>query len=103
MEASRVFDLADRGVWKRTGECSRCGECCRGEPEVHRPDLFSADEVAGRECPGHCPLLRRAGDRFGCAGHGRHAFYLTGCDQHPTCPDDMRDTPSCSYRFERVG
>lgn len=101
MSGPRVFDLGDRGVWRRTGECSRCGECCLGPDPSPANPLFDGTEE--RELDGRCPLLRRDGDRYACAGHGRHPFHLAGCADHPRCPDETALTPSCSYEFERLG
>lgn len=94
-EPPRVFEHPS-GRWLRLGSCSRCGECCKGDPP---PELFPGVE---RQIEGHCPLLRFDGERHACAGHQEHPFYFTGCHEHPRCPSDMAQTPSCSYRFVRL-
>jgi uncharacterized cysteine cluster protein YcgN (CxxCxxCC family) len=89
-------------TWRRVGECSGCGECCLGDdPSIKNP-MFTDAERTGGTVAGHCPLLRRDGDRFRCAGYGHHAFYLNGCVSFPSRPEDMVLVPSCSYRWERA-
>lgn len=97
-----VFRHAD-GTWRRTGECNGCGECCQfvdPAPHAAGSHFTAAEHIAATEPS--CPLLRREGDRFRCAGHGAHPYYLAGCAAYPTHPRDLVNTPSCSYRFERV-
>lgn len=92
----------DGRKWLRSGECNRCGECCLGtDPSIKNP-MFTDAERADRQFAQHCPLLRFADGRYGCAGHGAHPFHATGCDTHPREPADLELTPSCSYTFEAV-
>ncbi len=86
--------------WLRLGECGHCGQCCMGgDPSVNNPQ-FSDTDRAGQTVPGHCPLLRLSAAGSGCAGHGTHPFYLSGCHQFPTRPQDIENYPGCTYRFE---
>jgi hypothetical protein len=71
------------------------------DPSIKNP-MFTDAERTGGTVAGHCPLLRRDGDRFRCAGYGHHAFYLNGCVSFPSRPEDMVLVPSCSYRWERA-
>lgn len=102
--AEVIFSHPD-GVFKRTGDCNHCGECCRaGDPvasgKAHHLAMFTPVELAdsGR-VDGTCPLWRAEGR---CSGHGTHPFYRSGCHLYPQHPDDLKLTPSCSYRFEKV-
>lgn len=89
--------------WRRLGECIRCGECCKGtDPSIKNPQ-FTDEERAARQFCDLCPLLRQGSDdKFSCAGHGEHPYYLSGCQDHPRSPAELELTPSCSFTFERV-
>jgi hypothetical protein len=78
--------------WRREGECSRCGDCCRGD----FTDPHSTPDVP-------CPLLRRdAAGVAACAGWGEHPYYLSGCNVWPSKPEHIADMPRCTYRFVKV-
>lgn len=80
--------------WKRTGECNRCGECCRsGDP--------FAGELGAGSVEGACPLYVEEDGRGACSDR-TNGYYLAGCALWPSEPDHIRDYPSCSYRFERA-
>lgn len=97
--------------WRREGTCCQCGECCRGTPPwALRDDLAANDPM--RRPPtvlGMCPLYEiHAGAPEGegfCIGHeppDQHEYYLSGCNEWPTSPDNIADCPSCTYKFEQV-
>ena len=89
------FDHGPNGVFIRTGECNRCGECCAtGDP-------FEG-AMGAPEIPGACPLLTLQFDGFHACKDRRHPYYLQGCNVWPTHPGQIADKPSCSYKFERV-
>lgn len=75
--------------WVRTGECNRCGECCKGNP-------FTG------ETAGYCPLFTWLEKDVGHCTDRQHPYYLNGCDVWPTHPAQIADKPSCSYTFELV-
>lgn len=78
--------------WIRTGECNRCGACCRsGDP-------FNGTRGPS-EVPGACPLYAEHGGIGHCTDRTDH-YYLIGCAHWPSEPDHIRDYPDCSYRFE---
>jgi hypothetical protein len=54
--------------------------------------------------PGACPLLRREPEGiYTCTDRkGIHGYYLKGPNIWPTHPDQIKDYPSCSYKFELV-
>lgn len=72
--------------WLRSGECNRCGDCCR-----------SGDPFTGQ--PGLCSLGRQAPDgTVTCTGR-EHPYYLNGCNVWPSEPSQIAAYPNCSYRF----
>lgn len=91
--SSITFDHGPNGKFIRTGHCSRCGECCAGDP-------FDGEE-GEPEIAGHCPLLTLVGDKFACSNR-EHPYYLSGCNVWPTHPGQIEDKPSCTYEFQRV-
>src|SRR5574341_1295129 len=89
-EPPRVFIDSSGRAWLRLGYCCRCGECCRGDP-------FDSD--SGRE---YCPLFRWADEKIGECTDRQHSYYLAGCIDWPTKPENIVDKPLCTYRFESV-
>jgi len=81
------------GIFIRTGECCRCGECCWGDP-------FLGQE-GEPEIPGACPLLGFHDGSYHCKDR-QHPYYLMGCNIFPSHPDQIADKPSCSYVFTKV-
>lgn len=87
---------SDGRTWRRTGECNRCGECCRsGDP-------FNG-QLGPAPVEGACPLfsLTVADGLPGCTDR-EHSYYLAGCNVFPQFPDQVAAYPSCSYEFELV-
>lgn len=82
------------GKWRRTGECCRCGDCCKGQFETGEAD----PAVNG----GYCTLFRWAAPGEGFCSDRSHPYYLRGCCDWPTKPEHLLDKPRCSYRFEPV-
>lgn len=101
--------------WVRSGECNRCGQCCgTGNPY---DATNSADDPfwspAIRQPPvvaGYCPLFRWAKEGEGfCCGHigavppgQEDSYYMAGCINWPNDPEQIKDKPLCSYKFEWV-
>lgn len=82
----------DGSVWRRTGECNRCGECCKsGDP-------FADDQTTPAN---PCRLLVTDGAAYACGDRTSHV-YLSGCNVWPSAPEHVTPYPSCSYVFERV-
>lgn len=82
-------------VFIRTGECSRCGECCRtGDP--------FAGTMGKPEIAGACVLLALLPDGLHACKDRQNPYYLNGCNVWPTHPGHISDKPSCTYKFERV-
>ncbi len=88
-DAPQVF-----GEWERTGHCSRCGDCCRGNPFTGDPE-------------GYCPLFSFVWDKAaegyrGSCTDRTHPYYLNGCNVWPSVPEHIADKPHCTYVFTRV-
>jgi len=81
------------GVYVRSGECCRCGQCCWGDP--------FGGEMGEPSIKGACPLLALHDGVYTCTNR-QHPYYLNGCNVWPTHPGQIADKPGCSYRFERV-
>jgi len=89
-------------MWKRSGYCCRCGDCCIGDP-------FNGEEGLPA-IEGRCPLFRfhhtPDGNEEGlCIGHeppNQHPYYLNGCNVWPSDPRHIAHLPRCTYKFEWV-
>ncbi len=79
--------------WKRTGECNRCGACCRSG------NAFGDDRPG--PIAGACALYDEH-DGVGICTDREDHYYQIGCAHWPSEPDHIRDYPECSYRFERA-
>lgn len=87
----------DGVAWVRSGECNRCGECCRsGDP--------FGGEAGTPVVEGACPFYRVDADGLGgCADRtSGNLYYTNGCAKWPSLPAHVVDYPSCSYVFTRV-
>jgi len=114
--------------YERTGECNKCGDCCRGEivfscnahtekkeqTKDGKNGLVSWEgwacfRDAGllwwyhtrnnfEEYPGQCCKLR--GDE--CTVWEIGAWQKTICRHWPVHPMDLREFPRCGFSFERV-
>ena len=80
-------------MWARSGECCRCGDCCRGPidgmPEQH---------------DGACPYLKgEANDERLCAIHDTvNTYWSRGCNVWPSEPYHIENYPRCTFKFEWV-
>jgi hypothetical protein len=78
-------------AWVRSGECNRCGDCCKGQFETGIED----PTVNG----GYCTLFRWAAPSIGACMDRQSAYYRKGCCDWPTKPEHLVAHPRCSYRF----
>lgn len=75
----------------RSGDCSRCGSCCKGDP------FDGAEGLAVVE--GYCPFFRwEAEGRGACVGR-EHPYYLRACAHWPADPTHVEAHPGCTYTF----
>jgi len=90
----------DRSMPKyiRRGVCNQCGDCCR-------PRFPISEEAAefyrenGLPEDGHCQYQRFVDGKGLCTIHAERADH---CIRFPWHPDQIRDLPRCSYRFEVI-
>ena len=75
----------------RSGECSRCGSCCAGDP--FRGELGEAT------VPGMCPLYRVEADGRGACSDRANAYYLSACAGWPYHVGNVVEHARCSYVF----
>jgi len=89
-----TFDHGPNGIFERSGECCRCGQCCMtGDP-------FEG-EMGEPEISGACPLLSFHAGLYTCIDR-QNPYYLNGCNVFPTHPGQISDKPGCSYKFQKV-
>lgn len=72
--------------WTRSGECNRCGDCCKGCSAFHWVVDGEIGECMARDDP----------------SHPEHNYYWTQCVLFPQAPYPV-DLPRCSYVFVRNG
>ena len=115
--------------YKRVGECNMCGDCCKAIIKIKVPrddseDDDSVDECsdseykyiwsevyAGNDRPDSARgfiIFAATNEKTRCCalGHG-NICTLNGekpwhCVVWPTCPNDIKLFPRCSYSFEEV-
>ena len=74
------FTASDGTVWRRTGDCNRCGQCCPP-----------------------CSFFAWSGSLGMCTDRTEaNPLYAGGCWVWPNEPWHIEPHTSCSYRFERV-
>ena len=97
----------------RSGRCKRCGQCCGMDPhgdEFKKMELRTFDaRLAKAIADGHsepypldpfCAHLKKLRDgTFICAIFPDRPM---GCRTWPTHPNQLRNIPRCSYKFEIV-
>jgi hypothetical protein len=112
--------------WRRIGECNKCGDCCKvvvrcqiSDATYEEGDVRTLEFSVFGEEPWVEPLdnndERRlirffsTGEQHVCQAlsydnkcivHGSDKSFQ--CSSWPTCPDDIKNFPRCSYRFEMV-
>lgn len=80
-EEPRLHTTNEGVVWRRTGYCCQCGECCQ-----------------------QCPALEWIGPKRGICSE-RVAGIKQHCgndDTWPPSPIQIANYPSCTYKFEMV-
>lgn len=75
-------------VYKRTGYCCKCGECCL--PVIPCPHLSMSMENGVQV--GNC-LIRN---------DMSYGAYIIGCISWPSEPDHIKGLEKCTYKFEVV-
>lgn len=79
---------------ERTGECTRCGDCCRGDPFV--------GERGPPAIPGMCPLFRTGAGGEGVCSDRTDGYYRRACAGWPYGLHNLADYARCGYSFVEV-
>jgi hypothetical protein len=80
-EPEQICKQHDGTVYKRTGYCCHCGQCCIG-------------------CP-IAALVWTSEGKSKCSQRSS-SYYLNGCNVWPSFPGHISDKPKCTYKFEKV-
>jgi hypothetical protein len=88
---------------KRTGHCSRCGNCCDDIENIFAElDGNNDPNPLVQVVPGKCAYFRWMEDGLaGCVGRDT-LYYKNGCNVWPTIPQHIQDYPDCTFKFEVV-
>jgi hypothetical protein len=89
--------------WKRTGYCSRCGNCCDDIENIFA-EVDGDGNPGGLEqvVPGKCAYFRWSEDGLaGCVGRETQ-FYNNGCAFAPSKIEHIVNWPNCTYNFEKI-
>lgn len=78
----------------RSGDCNRCGSCCRGDP-------FNGEKGEG-PVPGMCPFYAiDAAGVGGCSDRTEaNPYYWNACRVWPAASHQIAAHADCSFRFE---
>tara|TARA_R110000868_G_scaffold227344_1_gene480274 strand:+ start:677 stop:1042 length:366 start_codon:yes stop_codon:yes gene_type:complete len=97
------FQNSDGSIWKRTGHCSRCGNCC-DDPV----NIFSEFDGNGDPNPlvpvveGKCAYFRWSEDGLAmCLGRDTK-YYNNGCKYQPSVKEHIVEWTDCTYKFEKM-
>lgn len=68
----------------RSGECSRCGDCCADveSPDGWCPELLPQNALGERLCRQHDAPKRRCGDNGGWPYRPQNLYHLPRCTYH---------------------
>lgn len=99
-----IFEsMIDGSQWRRTGSCSRCGNCCDDTENVFA-EVDGNNQPGGltQVVPGKCAYFRWGDDGLSqCVGRDTK-YYKNGCIFSPTKQEHVSQWPDCTYQFERV-
>lgn len=86
---------------KRTGYCSRCGDCCDDTENIFAEvDGNGEPNPLVQVVPGKCAYFRIMEDGLaGCVGRDT-LYYKNGCSISPSHPSMAVNWPNCTYKFE---
>lgn len=99
-----IFEsINDGSIWKRSGFCSRCGNCC-DDTENYFATFDGNYEPGGLEqvVPGKCAYFRWGADGLAqCLGRDT-LYYKSGCNHSPSKIEHIQQWPDCTYSFEKL-
>lgn len=90
-------------TWRRSGYCSRCGDCCDDSENIFAELDGNGDpNPQVQVVPGKCAYFRWGQDGLAqCTGRTTQ-YYLNGCAWQPSKPEHLTDWPNCTYTFEKL-
>ena len=102
-------DIQTGKVWKRTGGCSQCGDCCTDTGGWGYNHIFEkydgnydTNNPLTQVVAGRCAYFRwREDGKSECTGRDT-SYYLNGCKFAPTKPIQVADWPNCTYMWTEV-
>lgn len=89
--------------WKRTGYCSRCGNCCDDTENYFKN--FDGDYNPGgleQVVDGKCAYFRWDENGLAMCVGRETKYYKSGCNQAPSKIEHLTDWPDCTYKFEKI-
>jgi hypothetical protein len=99
-----IFEQVSTGEqWRRTGSCSRCGDCCDDSENIFA-EVDGDGNTGGlpQVVPGKCAYFRWGEDGLSqCVGRST-AYYRNGCAFAPSKIEHLSTWPNCTYHFERI-
>ena len=99
-----IFEsLIDGSNWRRTGHCSRCGNCCE-DTENYFKDFDGDGNPGGLEqvVPNKCAYFRWTEEGLSSCVGRETAYYKNGCNISPSKIEHLNDWPDCTYHFEKI-
>jgi hypothetical protein len=98
-----IFESITGEKWRRSGSCSRCGNCCDDTENIFK-DMDGNYEPGGLEqvVPGKCAYFRWDENGLAmCVGRDT-TYYKSGCNYAPSKKEHIVDWPDCTYNFEKI-
>lgn len=89
--------------WKRTGYCSRCGDCCEDTENIFK-EFDGNNQPGGLEqvVSGKCAYFRwDENNQAVCTGRDT-LYYKNGCVYSPSKIEHLKTWPNCTYKFEKI-
>lgn len=89
--------------WKRTGYCSRCGNCCDDIDNIFK-DVDGNGNSPGLEqvVDGKCAYFRWSEDGLAMCVGRETEYYKSGCNVAPSKIEHLEPWSDCTYSFEKI-
>lgn len=97
-------DVRTGEVWKRTGYCSQCGDCCEDDHNLFKncDGNYDYSKPLTQVVEGKCAYFRWKTDgKAECTGRDT-TYYQCGCKFHPVKPSAIVPWPNCTYKFTKI-
>ena len=98
-----IFQAEDGTQYKRSGYCSRCGDCCEDIDNIFKDEdgdgnTPGLDQVVA----GKCAYFRWGDDGLAMCTGRNTKYYKNGCIISPTVQGHIENYSNCTYSFEKV-